>query len=180
MSSKRNEDLHKLVKNHSYFSFLNVHRGNVNKNGLCKIISSATARKKQENVRGFPHKCDSCPGAYSVNMVLMLHYRIPWGLGWQVGWSPRWAQYLQVQGQECVLVPCLQFVTNGITHHFGFKRRLDLFVCKAIPVDASEEGLLPDVHFSLRTTAKTLWRMLGHQLADRQKVWGIRVGGWDC
>lgn len=57
---------------------------------------------------------------------------------------------------------------HGVTHHFGFKWRLDLSVCQAVPVDASEEGLLPDVHLALRATAETLRRMLGHQLATNR------------
>lgn len=40
--------------------------------------------------------------------------------------------------------------------HFGFKWRLDLSVCQALPVDASEEGLLPDVPLPLWATAETL------------------------
>ena len=54
--------------------------------------------------------------------------------------------------------------TLGITYHFGFKRRLDLFVCQPFPVDASEEGLLPDVHLTFWAAAETLGWMLGHQL----------------
>lgn len=40
--------------------------------------------------------------------------------------------------------------------HFGFKRWLDLSVGQALPVDASEEGLLSDVSLTLRATAETL------------------------
>ncbi len=50
---------------------------------------------------------------------------------------------------------CIITHTCGITHHFGFKWRLDLSVRQAFPVDAPEEGLLPDVHLALRATAET-------------------------
>lgn len=48
--------------------------------------------------------------------------------------------------------------------HFWFKWRLDLSVGEAVPVDASEEGLLPDVPLALWSTAQTFRWMLGHQL----------------
>lgn len=48
------------------------------------------------------------------------------------------------------------------TYHFGFERRLYLPVLEAFPVDASEEGVLPDVPLSLQTAAQTLGWMLGH------------------
>lgn len=40
--------------------------------------------------------------------------------------------------------------------HFGLKWRLDLPVGQAIPVDASEEGLLPDVPLAFWAAAETL------------------------
>lgn len=52
-----------------------------------------------------------------------------------------------------------------VAHHFGLEGRLDLLVGQPIPVDAPEEGLLPDVHLPLWAAAQTLGRMLGHQLA---------------
>lgn len=55
-------------------------------------------------------------------------------------------------------------------HHFGLEGRLDLLVGQPIPVDASEERLLPDVHLPLWATAQTLGRMLGHQLAAASKI----------
>lgn len=62
-------------------------------NGLCKIISSATVRKKQENVRGFPHKCDSCPGGYSGyrgckhDVTVLSQTALPHLLGtWMTSW----------------------------------------------------------------------------------------------
>lgn len=53
---------------------------------------------------------------------------------------------------------------SASTHHFGFKWWLDLSVGQALPVDASEEGLLSDVSLTLQATAETLWGVLGHQL----------------
>lgn len=44
----------------------------------------------------------------------------------------------------------------SFTAHFGFKWWLDLSVGQAVPVDASEEGLLSDVSLTLRATAETL------------------------
>lgn len=74
---------------------------------------------------------------------------------------------LHVKGLEAQL--CINHMnkcahTLSITYYFGFKRRLDLFVCQPFPVNASEEGLLPDVHLTFWATAETLGWMLGHQL----------------
>lgn len=43
-----------------------------------------------------------------------------------------------------------------ITHHFGFKWRLDLSVGQTFPVYTSEERLLSDVPLTLRAAAETL------------------------
>lgn len=70
------------------------------------------------------------------------------------------------------LVPDIHTVMVHIetqTHHFGFKWRLDLSVRQAVPVDASEEGLLPDVHLALWPAAETLGRVFGHQLVTNTK-----------
>lgn len=52
------------------------------------------------------------------------------------------------------------------TYHFGLEGRLNLPVCEAFPVDASEEGMVSDVPLSLTTAAQTLGWMLGHQLLN--------------
>ena len=51
-----------------------------------------------------------------------------------------------------------------VAHVFGFEGGLDLTVGEALPVDASEEGMLPDVPLAFLPAAQTLGRVLGHQL----------------
>ena len=53
---------------------------------------------------------------------------------------------------------------GGVTHHFRLEGRLDVPVLEAVPVDASEEVVLPDVPLPLRPAAQALGRVLGHQL----------------
>lgn len=56
----------------------------------------------------------------------------------------------------------LENTNENLSHHFGFEGRLYLPVLEAFPVNTSEEGMFSDVSLSLKSTAKTLGRMLGH------------------
>lgn len=56
---------------------------------------------------------------------------------------------------EASWLPAVQVFLHS-TYHFGLEGRLDLPVLEALPVDASEEGLLPDVPLPLRAAAQAL------------------------
>ena len=66
---------------------------------------------------------------------------------------------------------CVYFLggAEASPHHFGFEGGLDLSVGQAVPVNASEERLLPDIPFPLGPTAQPLGRVLGHQLRERER-----------
>lgn len=53
---------------------------------------------------------------------------------------------------------------KNTTYQFGLEWWLYLFVLKAFPVNASEEGVFSNIPLSLRAAAQTLGWMLGHQL----------------
>lgn len=83
-----------------------------------------------------------------------------------------WAYYIlssAVQMNKCISSQTVHSHNLSITHHFGFKWRLDLFVGQALPVNASKESLLSDVPLTLWAAAETLWWVFGHQLVTEEE-----------
>lgn len=82
-----------------------------------------------------------------------------------------WCEHGLGACEELVKVLC-SFPT-----HFGLEGRLYLPILEAFPVNASEESVFSDVPLSLRATAQTLGRVLGHQpFADGDSFFGQGLG----